>query len=1203
MRFGSLVAILGFTAVVAGCGRKTTITVSISPTAGVVVRTGTEQFTATVNGISDQLVTWYVCNPAPASIATGSSEAPNISVPTGCVQGGNPTLGSVNVDGLYTAPAVIPPDSEVSILAESQGNNAYYAIVDITISSGITISLSPTSATVGTLEQFQFTVTVRGSTNTSVSWAVNNIANGDATTVGSITSSACTVSMPITPTSSYPVPTGTSYGCYVAPASPPSSAGITITATAAADNSVAASSTVTLVTATDPSFSTTIPPLQPTVAAEGSTEQDVYLFGDNFFSTTQALVNGAPVPTTFVSSTVVRATIPSNFFSAPVPSPGLAIQLERQNGDKSTPEDLTVQPTRPAVTALSPVSFPTTTSSGTLDLNGGYFSSSTQASSQGVALPTTLVNSRQLQVTLSSPGFSFTTPGLVPIMLQNTDNTGAGSPFYSSVNVAVSPAAGDLPTSTSATIGVGTQPVAVGIDSALGLAVVVDQGSGSGGQVSVLNLDTGSGPTNLAVGNVPTSVGIDDILHLALVVNSADNTLSVVNLQNLTQQGVSTVPLPANPTGTSPAPSPYGIGVNPLTHRAIIAYSSSNIATVFDLSTSPPSLVCTVGGSDPTMPNNCATTANSNTRPVSTGPAPSIAVEAQLNWAVVTPGGSGTVTIVDMGMDATANQVARVPNPIASFSLSSSVESSIRGVAINPETEEAILVNPNGPTTMTVFSVLDQSINTVSLPAGLIGVAVNPLTNIGVAVNGPGGFAAVVDMSALKQIGNNITVGASPQAVAIDAGKNEAVIANTGDNTVSILPLGAIRTPQITEVSPANTFSAPSTGSLTVTVNGFGFSSGAEVRLDGSATGITTSVSANGRQAIATVPGSLLAAARRYSLDVLNPDGTSSNVRRFFVVGTVPIGVNPIGVAVDSYLNEALVTSQGPIAGTSSVCEGPGSVSIVNLSNASVMNTMSVGTCPEGVAVLPRLGLGIVANNGSNDATVVDYVNNLIDSTINTGINPAGIAIQPDTALSLVTNSNIDANSVSTFTLSSSSSPTAASTVSVDQVPFGVAVNPIDDTGVVSASAQNTIDALTITPSSALITERVQGFENPLDATFDPVTDVFLVADSLNNDIGIVDGRTFVKNSFLVGIDPTAIAYNFQTATGVTVDQATNALSIFNFLATNPPGSQLVINTAQVEIILPFGGSAEFSVDINPITNVAAVVDQANGRLLLIPLP
>ncbi len=1191
MRFGKIAALLFLTSAIVGCGGSGTAqTVTLTPANAFVVRTGTQQFNAQVAGISNTLVYWYVCNPAPAAIATGLSTVANIVLPTGCVEGGNTTLGSITVNGLYTGPAKLPPNSTVSIVAESQANTGLYAIVDVTVESGVSVAVTPASVTVGTLEQFQFDAVVKGNTNTAVSWSVNGIANGNST-VGTITSTACTSTMPITPTSSNPLPPGTSFGCYVAPPTPQTS--VKITATAAADTTQTANSTVNVITATDPAFSTNIP-LEPTTAVEGSAEQDVYLFGTNFFSTSQALVNSAPVPTTFINSGMIRATIPASFFSTAVSS--LPISLERQNGDVIQPVTLNVQPTRPAVTAVSPVSFPSTPTpaSATLNLNGGYFSSSTQANSGVTPLPVTLVNSRQLQLTL--PSSLFTTPGLVPIMVQNSDMPGV----LSSTNVAIATAATNLPTSVSSTLGVGTQPVAVGIDSGIGVGVVVNEGSAN---VSLLNLDANppSVSTTVSVGHTPTSVGVDDILHLAAVVNSADNTLSIINLTSSSVS--STVSLPANPTGTTPAPVAYAVGVNSLTHRAIVAYSSSNIATIFDLSTTPPSLVCTVGGSDPTMPNNCAVNANSNTPPVSTGPTPAIAVEPQLNWAIVTPGGSGSVSIVDLGSDATSNQVARVPNVLAFLNISTNIDS----VAINTETEQAVLVDPN-TTTMNTFSLLDQTVNSVTTSQGFAGVAVNPLTNVAVAVNGPAGAASVFNLSALTQIGSNITVGASPDAVAIDAGKNLALIANAGTTpgSVSILSLGSILSPQVTEISPAYTYAAPSTsGSLTITVNGFGFSSGAQVELDGTPAS-STIVSPDGRQATATFPASMFSSPRRYSLDVVTSSNVSSNVSRFFVVGTVPIGLNPMSVAVDSYLNEALVTTQGPTMSPSGTCVGPGTVAVVNLATLSVSNTLNVGTCPEGVAVLPRLGLGVVANNGSGDATVVDYVNGLVDSTVSLQpeLNPAGTAIQPDTALSIVADSNINSNSISSFTLSSSSSTTATST-SVDQGPFGLAVDPIDNVGIVTASAQNTVDGLSLTSSEASFpsADRVSGFDNPLDATFDPITDTFLVADSLNNQIGIIDAKTLVVNDFKVGIDPTAIAYNFQSGTGVTLNAATNTLSIFNFVATNPPSAQLLINTAQVEEILPFGGSAAFSVAINPETDIATVVDQANGRLLLIPLP
>ena len=1183
MRLGKLGIVLILAGLIAGCGggASTAVTVTLSPVGQTVVLAGTQQFNASVVGESNTTVTWQVCNQALASIATGSSTVTNIVLPTGCVAGGNAALGTVSTTGLYTAPATLPSPPVVSIVATSQADTAVFAIVNVSLDTGIRVSVSPSSASIGTTEQFQFTATVSGNSNTAVNWSVNQIANGNST-VGTITPTACTVSMPITPFPSNPAIPGTSVGCYTAPAAAQSS--ITVTATSAADSRQFASASVAVIAASDPSFSSI--PLEPTSAVEGLFQQDVYLFGHNFFSTNQILVNGAPVPTTFISSATLRATIPSTFFAGPAPS-SLSITVQRQNGDTSQPATLTVQPTRPAVIASIPDSFSPSTTSGTLSLNGGYFAASTRVISGTQTLPATLVNSRQLQVTLSSPVFPFSTPGLFPILVQNSDVPN-GLPSFASVNVAITPSATDIPPAPNPPIAVGTQPSAVAIDAALGTAVVVDRGaSGSAGAVTLVNIDSNTAGATLTVGNAPTGVGVDDILHLAAVVNSSDNTLSIVNLQT---QAVTPFSLPSNPTGTTPAPVPYSVGVNPLTHRALIAYSNTNVAAVVDLSSSPPSLVCVLGGSDASMANNCATTPNTNTRPVSTGPTPAVAVEPQLNWAVITPGGSGSVTIVDLGTPATATQVARVPNVIASVTLSTSVQ----GVAINTETEQALLTDPN-QTSLTLFSVLDQTVNTVTLTHGEVADAISPLTDVAVVLNSIGGTATVLDLRTLKPIGNSVTVGTQPEAVAIDPGKNVAVIANTGSNNVSILSLGPIRSPQITEVSPGTTFTAGGSGSLTVTVNGFGLASGAQVRLDG--VSIPTTVSSNGRQATATIPGSLLAAPRRFALDVMTAGGATSNEKNFTVVGAIPIGLNPIAVAIDSDLDEALVTSQGALnsAGT---CTGTGTVSVVNLSSIAVTNTFSVGTCPEGVAVLPRLGLGVVANNGSDNATVVDYVNSAVTATVSVGTSPAGVAIDPDTGATIIANTG--SNTISEFTIGSGGSPGSAGSVPVDQGPFGVSIDPIDHLLAVTATTQNTVDIVDL--GTHFLTGRLNNFEDPSDATFDPVTDTFLVANSLLNDLAVVDPKAFTATPIRVGINPTAIAYNFQSGTGVTVNNATNTLSVFNFLAKNP-NSVLTIQTGKVEAVLPMGGSAEFSVAIDPLTNIAAVVDQANGRLLLIPLP
>jgi DNA-binding beta-propeller fold protein YncE len=1198
MRLGKLGALLILAGAVAGCGGSSpSIVVTITPTSPTVILTNTLQFNSNVTGTQNTAVTWEVCNPVNPSDATGSSGS-TITLPTGCVTS-SATLGNITTAGLYTAPATLPNPPTVSIVATSQQVTTVFAVVDVNLDSGVRVSISPNHATVGTQgEEFQFTVTVTGTPNAAVTLSVNGIAGGSDLNppgdVGTIVSGACTATQPQLPPDPNTPPNGpgTSQACYKSPVLAQS---VTIAATSVVDTTKTGSSTVSVLGATDPTLNT----LAPTISAvEGSVEQDLYLTGSNFFSTSLVLVNGTPIPSLFLDSSDIRAVIPATFLTNSPPGP-LSITVQRQNGGIAQSVSLPVNPTRPAIVASTPDSIPLGSPSGPVNLVGGYFSPSTTAMFEGQSRIGTLVNSRQLNITLTSSDFS--TPGLFPILVQNTDNLGAGAPFLASANLAVPSSPSSIASGSKFTVTVGTQPVAVAIDSALGTAVVVNQGTtGNPGSVSLINLDANP-PTVTAtpsVGTLPTSVGVDDVLHLAAVVNSADNTLSIVNLQ--TQTVTSTFSLPVNPTGFLPAPPiptppPYSIGVNPITHRALVAYSSSNIATIVDLSTTPPTMVCILGGSNPNMPNNCATTPLTNARAVSTGLHPEIAVEPQLNWAIVTPGGTGAITLVDLGENATATQVVRTPNVVATLT---PLSGNVRGVSLNTETEQAVFADPT-QSILSLFSVLDQTTGQVNLSTGNIADAVNPLTNVAVAVNNLANTATVVDLQSRQPI-TSVSVGNSPSAVAIDPGKNVAVVANQADGTVSVLSLGPILSPQITEISSANTFTTSSSGSFTLLVNGFGFASNATVRLDGAT--VATAVNSSGRQATATIPGSMLVSPRIYSLDVMNPtSGSVSNEESFMVIGSVPIGQNPIAVAIDPTLDEALVTSQGAINPSTGACAGPGTVSIVNLAAVAVAATLPVGTCPEGVAVSPRLGRAVIANNGSDDSTVVDYVNDVVLGTVSLGSNatPMGVAIQQDSSMALV--ADFGSNAVSTFSISGSSlSTTTASPIPVDQGPMAVSVDLNDNLLAVAAASQNIVDIVDL--GTHFITGRVPNFAGPSDAAFDPITGAFLVANSLANELAITDPVTFKASPLSTGIEPTSVAYNFQSSTAVTVNRASNTISIIGFLANNNQGT-FTFTSSQVRSILPISGSDEFSVAINPATNLAAVVDQANGRLLLVPLP
>ncbi len=1166
---------------------------------------GQVQFTSTVTGTSTSTVNWLVCLPPP-----------NLTVkhpiPLNCGQ--LTGFGTISTAGLYIAPPTPPTPNIFVVAAQSTVNQNIYGISFVEVGSGIRVSIAPTTATIAPGESFLFTPTVSGTTNTAVTWSVTG--NG-TTVVGGNSTIGFICPNPAAP---QPCPAGT----YIAPLTSPGS--VTITATSAADTSQSATATVTVSTSAS---QTTISSIMPAVAQEGSVQQDIYLNGTNFSSNSKVLANGVPVPTIFLSATLLRATIPAAQLISPVActpqtvSPQIPILVQSQNGDLSLPQNLTINPSRPALVASSPDSTVASAANVGVTLTGGYFSPCTSAFFN--AQPLTVSgggSTRVLQATISDTDFG--PPGLYPIVVRNTDVV-APNPPISAVNLSIEPTS--FPTAPSTSISVGASPSAIAIDPVLDEAVVANTGAGT---VSIINLATNA-VVAVTVGPNPTGVAIDDQLahHLAVVVNngsgSGGNSVTAIDLTTL---ATSTLDFPDTAVPPNTVALPFSIGINSSTHRAIVTQQSTNLATVLDLTTGTPVIVQQIGG---------------GLTSYSTGTSPSVAIDPRLNWAIVTPGGGGSVNIVDLGRGPGAipgDAVGRPPAIIGSLSVATSTQ----GVGINTQTHQALLTDPNGASAsdptggrLTTYSLLDNTVSSVPIlqngnpfsEAGFVAAAVNPLSNVGIAVNLLAGTAAVVDMENSNVL-QTVTGLSSPQAVAIDAVTNQAFIVNQGSNTVSVVSLGTagqFRSLQIVESSPAMAFVTNPTSAVTLTINGIGFSGSPQVVVDGTALPAGDVTVVSNRQILATIPASMLTNARNFIVYVQS-GGQWSNTTELALIQPVPVGNSPVGVAIDQDLDQAVVTNNAD-----------NTVSILNLlTGAPILSgsTVSVGSNPEGVAVIARLGLAVVANNGSNNVTIVDEVG--VDGIFTPPTTlplcgscfaPAGVGINSDTATAGI--ANTDPGSATTqgsgsvgFVLlpPTGTAGTLGQTVIVDQFPVAVAMAPVllsppipgvittlNYAAVATDSTASSVDILNV--DSGAILSRVSPFQLPTGVVFDPVNQDFLVADSVINNVVVIDPNTFIPLSFRVGIGPTSLDYNYQTSTLVTNNAVSNTISVVGYVCPPNPSSPPSCAGPRVRDVLGVGGLLQpASVVVGPNSiaidlkmNLGVLVDQNNNRVLLVPLP
>ncbi|MGO9641894.1 MAG: hypothetical protein ACLP1Y_11395, partial [Candidatus Acidiferrales bacterium] len=1229
---------LAWTVATLGCSKPTSVSVALNISSATIIIGQQVQFTATVTGSTNTSVNWTVNG----------------------VAGGNATVGLIGATtGLYTAPAVVPSPVNVTVAATSQADSSASASATVTISSGITVTISPSSATLGTNETSPFFATVTGTTTANC--AALNLTPAQCTAVtwevcSAFTAATATAAATCTSSSSVGTIASTT-GLYTAPSSIPS-ASVIIVATSVADKTVTGTGGVEIINAVDP----TVSAVSPSTAPQGGLFQDIYLTGTHFISTTSVLLsistpnlqltnvpvatpctegntntstgcfslpNGSVVSqgsssTLSIESTTMRVRLPDFMLAGqpalPNTSYPISVSVVRQNGVPQTCPtqsqcQVTVTPVRPAIVGPSPDSTPQGGGSAlNFNINGGYYGTSANptvtALYNGQVRSASITSStRQIGVTIggSLNGSDFSTPGLYPVTLQNNTQ----QQYVASTNLAVRPAYGP-PATTQSTLGapttltVGTQPSAVAINRATGIAVVANQSSND-----VTLIDMTQNPPKVVVPSIctetvgdtgpcgaadasspktgPTGVAVDYVLNVALVANNASNSISEIDLAQ--HKVIAIIPTAQNPY--EPSQQPYSVGTNSTTGQGIVVYQSTNSAGLICLTAS--ACPYTQSAVPPiTLP------AITGIVTASTGPAAQVEVEPHSNWAVITPGGLGTLTLADLGRQtqdiivsvtrtsgtvtittsaggtvnpglpstptglqvnqpvlitgmpdsslngtftvasivsansytftqsaqsksqtppkdtscslntsnpprlvctgfpaATANIYDNYSSPIATLS----VPISITGIAINSETQKAILTDPtNTGASVYVFNLLDQTSSAFGVsPLGYSAAAFNPLTNTALVLNSTQSTSALIDptIPAPVPLSTSLPSGNKPVAADIDPGTNQAIIVNQADGTATIYSLGAVRPLQITDVSPnvftiATSLTAPANPSdQTLTIVGKGFTGSSTARLNGIS---LSTLSVSDREMMVQVPRSMISSPSILSLELFNSPNFS-NSEDVNVIETVDVTGGgctqpaPAGVAFDPQ-NNLIVAS----------LSGCNTLAIINLTTGTGQ-TVSVGSFPTGVAVMPSLHLAAVANEGSSNVSIVDTLAASVTQTESTSSGPVGVAMDQNTQEVAVA-----CSTAGVINLFNAVTPGSVASIAVDQFPVSVAIDPLDNL-VASANAEGN-DVAIVDELGSSATVEITGLEEPTNVVYDPSADEFLVSSSLSNQFYVIKALT-----------------------------------------------------------------------------------------------
>jgi hypothetical protein len=147
--------------------------------------------------------------------------------------------GSVSNSATYTAPASAPNPNTVTVTVTPQADPSKKAQATIAIQAGVTVSVSPVTATLAGGHRATLTVQVNGTSNTGVAWSVNGIPGGNST-FGQICVVGSNPCQPVTSTTASQVD-------YLAPGAIPSPNPVSVTAVSAADSTKSASAQITVI--------------------------------------------------------------------------------------------------------------------------------------------------------------------------------------------------------------------------------------------------------------------------------------------------------------------------------------------------------------------------------------------------------------------------------------------------------------------------------------------------------------------------------------------------------------------------------------------------------------------------------------------------------------------------------------------------------------------------------------------------------------------------------------------------------------------------------------------------------------------------------------------------------------------------------------------------------------------------------------------
>lgn len=282
------------------------------------------------------------------------------------------------------------------------------------------------------------------------------------------------------------------------------------------------------------------------------------------------------------------------------------------------------------------------------------------------------------------------------------------------------------------------------------------------------------------------------------------------------------------------------------------------------------------------------------------------------------------------------------------------------------------------------------------------------------------------------------------------------------------------------------------------------------------------------------------------------------------VVNNISVGQSPQGVAVNRVTN-LIYVANGDVD----------SVAVIDGTTESVIGTIDVGNQPVGVAVNAITNRIYVANYSGDTMSVIDGLTNAVTATIPLGSRPLGVGVNAVTNRVYV--SNLSSNTVSVI---DGATDTVVATIPVGVTPYGVAVNAVTDHVYVAnftSGSLSIIDGAT----NAVVHTMSDLVVWPTGVAVNPLTNrIYVSSWILRSPVKVIDGES---NSVIASVVP-----GTNRALGVTVDTDRNVIHVAYRWGGGAGGSLATIdgatNTLLSNLFICCYGAPLYA-DVNPNTD------------------